>query len=472
MKVASSQLNFSGGHSLRIRQEQDALLQRQLSTSTATSTDTTNRRTTAEQQNINISEQVSLNSSQRYNVNTQSYVTNANDKDDNALFNSEKVIDASLSRSFTQNTGMQISQISIIEPSIQPSIQSTIQPTTGIQESSPLPSNQNTSSTQATLSFGSLNVYEEEEHTNFSIIGKVTTEEGKEVSFTLSAQLERHFSIEKRSRILAQNTQQTDPLAINLNGGIVTLRDSSFQFDLDSDGEKEEISFASQGSGFIVFDKNKDGKINDGSEMFGTQSGNGFTDLAQYDDDNNGVIDENDDIYDKLQIWTKDGAEGDHLISLKESGVGAIGLAYDDTQFELRDNYNISLGSIQRSGYFLMESGEAGFVQQVDLSERNLQMEEKVIAQFEPSAFSFDAPERPNNVSLALDMDNLPSGTVLTLEQATFLSKRSNDNLLAKYDEITSVEKSEETKSLLEQLVEKLEQYGAEQKDKTDEKES
>ena len=99
-------------------------------------------------------------------------------------------------------------------------------------------------------------------------------------------------------------------------------------------------------------------------------------------------------------------------------------------------------------------------------------MEEKVITQFDPIAFSFNAPELPDNLGFALDLESRSNEPVLTLEQATLLSKRANDNLLAKYDEITSVEKSEETKSLLEQLVEKLEQYGAEQKDKTDDKES
>jgi len=94
-------------------------------------------------------------------------------------------------------------------------------------------------------------------------------------------------------------------------------------------------------------------------------------------------------------------------------------------------------------------------------------MEEKVIAQFEPVVFTFDAPELPDNLDFALDMENRSTEPVLTLEQATLLSKRANDSLLAKYDDITSVEKSEETKSLLEQLVEKLEQYGAEQKEKS-----
>ncbi len=36
------------------------------------------------------------------------------------------------------------------------------------------------------------------------------------------------------------------------------------------------IAFATGNSGFLAFDKNADGMINDGSELFGPESGNGF----------------------------------------------------------------------------------------------------------------------------------------------------------------------------------------------------
>ena len=449
MKVASSQLNFSGGHTLRIRQEQHAIQQRSTSNTSAElsingSTPSATQITRTVQ--LAARQQVTLNSQQRYQVNSQSYVTNPNNNDEDTVFTSEKIIERTLSKAFTQNIRMDLSQITVLEPA------------SDFQAGR---------SMQAEVTIGQQSIYEEEEHTNFSISGKVTMADGKSVEFTLSAQLDRNFSIQKDARILSQNTQKTDPLAINLDGGIVTLRDSSFQFDLDADGTKENISFVSKGNGFIVFDKNNDGKINDGNEMFGTQSGNGFQDLSQYDDDNNGIIDENDGIYEQLNIWTKDGAGNDHLMSLKEAGVGAIGLEHDDTTFELKDDYNNSLGSIQRSGYFLMESGQAGFVQQVDLSQRNLEMEEKIKDQFEPSFPIFESSAQDigfANLPGRQDTSNTPP--LLTLEQATVLTKQSNDELLAKYDEVSSIEKSEETKSLLEQLVDELKQYGVEQKDK------
>ena len=62
------------------------------------------------------------------------------------------------------------------------------------------------------------------------------------------------------------------------------LSDQTFYFDLDADGKEEEISVLN-GSGYLALDKNGDGVINDGSELFGTKNGDGFADLARYDED-------------------------------------------------------------------------------------------------------------------------------------------------------------------------------------------
>ena len=117
-----------------------------------------------------------------------------------------------------------------------------------------------------------------------------------------------------------------DPLVINLEGNVAQVSDHTFFFDIDCDGVEDEISKLISGSGFLALDQNGDGIINDGSELFGTQSGNGFADLAKFDSDGNGFIDENDEIFDRLKIWCMAENGQPHLYSLKEQGVGAIGL--------------------------------------------------------------------------------------------------------------------------------------------------
>ena len=146
------------------------------------------------------------------------------------------------------------------------------------------------------------------------------------------------------------------------------ISDQSFYFDLDCDGIEDEISGLGQGSGFIALDRNGDGKINDGSELFGTKSGDGFKDLAAYDQDGNGWIDENDEVYDARRVWIRGEDGTDTLMSLKEADVGAIHLGSVETQFS-QYNSGFGLGGMTRaSGVFLKESGGVGVVQQLDLA--------------------------------------------------------------------------------------------------------
>ncbi len=161
---------------------------------------------------------------------------------------------------------------------------------------------------------------------------------------------------------------KTDPLIINIGSNIASVSDQKFLFDLDSDGKKENISFAGEGSGFLALDKNGDGKINDGSELFGTQSGDGFRDLALLDDDGNGWIDENDSVFSRLKVWTKDADGNDYLIDLKKADVGAIYLNNADTQFSLKNDENRLNAEIKKTGIYLKEStGAAGTINHVDL---------------------------------------------------------------------------------------------------------
>ncbi|MCR5102232.1 MAG: hypothetical protein K6B41_12820, partial [Butyrivibrio sp.] len=121
--------------------------------------------------------------------------------------------------------------------------------------------------------------------------------------------------------------------------------------------------------GFLALDKNDDGKINDGAELFGTKSGDGFSDLAEYDEDSNGWIDENDSIFSKLKVWTKDENGNDKLLKLKEADVGAIYLGNADTEFSYKDMAGETNGVLRKTGIYLKESsGAAGTVAHVDLA--------------------------------------------------------------------------------------------------------
>lgn len=207
----------------------------------------------------------------------------------------------------------------------------------------------------------------ETEHTAYQAAGLVKTADGREINFGVTLEMSRAFCA-KYDSIVQEDYICTDPLVINLDTNVATVTDQKFLFDLDADGKEERISFVGQGSGFLALDKNKDGKINDGSELFGTRSGDGFKDLAAYDQDKNGWIDENDSVFNDLKIWTKDEQGNDRLIGLKEAGVGAIYLGNASTEFALKDNASKTAnGVIRKTGIYLKESGEVSTLQHVDL---------------------------------------------------------------------------------------------------------
>lgn len=207
----------------------------------------------------------------------------------------------------------------------------------------------------------------ESESTTFASKGIVQTADGRNIDFNIEVSMSRAF-MQEINMLEVKDYIKTDPLMINLDTNIGSVSDQKFFFDLDIDGNEEEISFAGQGSGFLALDKNGDGKINDGSELFGTSSGDGFKDLATYDEDENGWIDENDSIFSKLKVWTKDEHENDYLIDLKEADVGAIYLRNADTQFSLKNDENKLNAEIKKTGIYLREStGEVGTLNHVDL---------------------------------------------------------------------------------------------------------
>ena len=201
---------------------------------------------------------------------------------------------------------------------------------------------------------------------NFSVDAKVLTD-SKEMNISIDLSLSRSFIQTTTMSIDLIQNKLKDPLIISLDGGMPSLSSKNFAFDIDSDGKSDQISQLKSGSGFLALDKNSNGVIDNGAELFGAQSGDGFLDLAKYDDDNNGWIDENDKIFDKLRIWQKT-ENKDELLGLGEVGIGAIFLGNTQTPFSIKSDSNELLGEMRKSGFVLFESGKAGVISHIDLS--------------------------------------------------------------------------------------------------------
>lgn len=207
----------------------------------------------------------------------------------------------------------------------------------------------------------------ETEATSFSASGTIKTADGQTLQFSAKLNMSREFTSRLQIGAAAANAPaKVDPLVINYGGKAAELGDARFEFDLDSDGHSEQIANLKPGSALLALDKNGNGSIDNGKELFGPTSGSGFAELAQYDQDHNGFIDEGDAVYDRLRLWVRDDAGGSKLVGLGQMGVGAIYLGSAATPFQLNDGQNRNLGQVAATGLFLREDGGTGTVQQVD----------------------------------------------------------------------------------------------------------
>lgn len=215
------------------------------------------------------------------------------------------------------------------------------------------------------LSYTYSSSYQESESLTFSSRGLIKTSDGKEIAFDLAVNLSRSYASEEFFQ-LQLGAAKVDPLVINIDAPSAGLSDLKIRFDLNSDGKEEEIHFLSEGSGFLALDQNGDGRINDGTELFGPSRGDGFAELSDYDEDGNSWIDEADSVFQRLTIWTKDESGRDRLLTIAEAGVGAIYLGHVNTAFTYKNSINASLAELAKTGIYLKESGAAGTVQHID----------------------------------------------------------------------------------------------------------
>ncbi|MBR5636863.1 MAG: hypothetical protein IKW81_08055 [Pseudobutyrivibrio sp.] len=200
----------------------------------------------------------------------------------------------------------------------------------------------------------------------YSSQGTAVTADGRKLSFNYSFALSESFT-EKYESVGVAIRNCVDPLVINLDDCPTSISDQTFFFDLDGDGEEDEIHNLGKGAGFLALDKDDDGFIKNGLELFGARTGDGFKELEQYDADGNGWIDENDPVFTKLRIMTLNEKGEQELFGLKQSDVGAIFLGRIDTNFVHRDDEHNPMAATRKTGMYLHESdGHASGVQHVD----------------------------------------------------------------------------------------------------------
>ena len=205
----------------------------------------------------------------------------------------------------------------------------------------------------------------EQEQLAFVANGQVSTADGREIRFDLGFAL--NYQKLQLSERLTSSAALKDPLVLNLEGLVPGFSSARFEFDLDADGSRESLTQLANNSAFLALDRNGNGQIDDGSELFGARSGNGFAELAALDEDGNGILDEADSGFASLRLYRSDTA----LLTLGDQKIGAIFLNAAATPFMHLGGDQGAQGEspavLRQTGIYLTEDGKAGTVQQIDL---------------------------------------------------------------------------------------------------------
>ncbi|WP_375722803.1 hypothetical protein LXN10_09500 [Arcobacter sp. KX21116] len=220
-----------------------------------------------------------------------------------------------------------------------------------------------------TVSIETTHEYYRSDSISFNSQATIKTKD-KDINIDLDLSYSREF-YEKHSETLKfEETHFMDPLVIQYDCASTAFDSISdkmcFNFDINSDGDEKELPLLKDGNGFLVFDKDGNGTIDNGTELFGPSSNDGFGELSEYDSDGNNWIDENDLIFDKLQIWTKNESGEDKLIALGQTGIGALYLNDAKAGMAYNKSVNESLAYLKSNSIFLREDGTAGIISSMD----------------------------------------------------------------------------------------------------------
>ncbi|OZB12737.1 MAG: hypothetical protein B7X58_10865 [Marinobacter sp. 34-60-7] len=213
--------------------------------------------------------------------------------------------------------------------------------------------------------------YSESESRSFASTGSITLENGDSIDFTLSMRQSQSRTYEYSELVQIQERPLTDPLVINFGASTARLTDTLFEFDMTGNGVIGEFASLDAGSGYLMFDRNGNGKVDNGTELFGPKSGSGFSELAAFDDDGNRWIDANDEVFQSLSVWVQTADGGHALRSLAEVGVQALYVDSVPDRFTLTNPQGVPLGQIKASAIYLTTDGEVRTLEEIDLAEQN-----------------------------------------------------------------------------------------------------
>ncbi|MDO4693620.1 MAG: calcium-binding protein [Eikenella sp.] len=174
-----------------------------------------------------------------------------------------------------------------------------------------------------------------------------------------------------------------DPLALDLDGDgletVGTRRFSGSLFDHNRDGIRTATGWVAADDGFLVYDRNGNGFIDDGGELFGdntlladgSRAAHGYAALAELDGNGDGKVDAADKDFSSLRVWrdlNQDGiSQSGELFALAEVGVQAPNLTHTSP------NTNLGNGNfLAQAGSYIRTDGSTAQMGDLDLAADHL----------------------------------------------------------------------------------------------------
>jgi hypothetical protein len=231
--------------------------------------------------------------------------------------------------------------------------QPDVEPMTGTTSAEPASATEGEPSLAFGLRYDLVETFSEEERLGYQAEGMVHLEDGRSMVFSLAFTMERS-RVEQHS-ISLRVGELSDPLFLTLRDELPG-DDSQLSLDLNGDGRLEPLQLPSDQAALLALDRDGDGRLNTAGELFGPNTGDGFAELRELDEDGNGWIDENDSRFSQLRLTAGDG----QLFSLSDAGVGALHVHALNSPFQL------SNGQLRMSTVFLYEQGGVGLLQRLD----------------------------------------------------------------------------------------------------------
>ena len=174
-----------------------------------------------------------------------------------------------------------------------------------------------------------------------------------------------------------------DPMILDLDGdGIETMTAGQYQgalFDHNKDGIRTATGWVKPDDGLLVLDRNGDGIINNGGELFGdstlladgSRAAHGYAALAELDSNGDGKVDAADEQFADLRVWRDLNSDGistaSELFTLEELGIASLDTAYKNIHTGLAGG-----NTLVQQGSFIKADGSSGQMGDVNFVVNNL----------------------------------------------------------------------------------------------------